>query len=131
MELNEELYPSKCKLYSAYDHNLKKPFYSKRYLDDPEVKLWFLLILSVIYPEVGIFVRKYGINKIANKDKLCKILNIDKRRLKEVFKFLYTDMGLILKFYPEITINYLKFFGFFDKKNGVKISIGVDLKHNK
>ncbi len=66
LELNEELSPSRCELCLAYHHNFKKSFEPERYfaLNDPEVKLCFLFILSVIYPEIGNFVRDYGLNII-------------------------------------------------------------------
>ena len=122
MELNEELFPAKCELYSAYVYNFREPFRSEKYfcISDPELKLCYLFILSVIYPEVGKFVEDYGLNIITQKEKLCKILDIDKRRLKEIFKFLYVDMGLIQEFYPEIIIDYFKFFKFFNKKMVLK-----------
>ena len=122
LELNEELFPAKCELYSAYVYNFREPFRSEKYfcIRDPEPKLCYLFILSVIYPEVGKFVEDFGLNLIREKEKLCKILDIDKRRLKEIFKFLYVDMGLIQGFYPKITIDYFKFFKFFNKKMVLK-----------
>jgi len=56
------------------------------------------------------------VTSVNNKDNICKLLDIDRTQLKNAFKFLYVDMGIIYKFYPEITIDYVKFFGFLNKK---------------
>ncbi|GAB6161655.1 hypothetical protein JCM12298_08140 [Desulfothermus naphthae] len=122
LDLNSELSCPKTELYLAYEHNFRKPFRPERYFyfDDPEVKICFLLILSLIYPEINNFVKRYNLNKINNKDNICKQLNIDRTQLKNSFKFLYADMGIIHKFYPEITIDYIKFFSFLNKKQVLK-----------
>lgn len=122
LDLNSELSCPKTELYLAYEHNFRKPFRPERYFyfDDPEVKICFLLVLSIIYPEVNNFVKLFNFNKTSNKDDICKLLDIDRTQLKNSFKFLYEDMGIIHKFYPEITIDYIKFFSFLNKKQVLK-----------
>jgi len=119
LDLSNELScPKSAELHLAYEYNFREPFRLEKYFsfDDPEVKICLLLILSLIYPEIYSFVKMNNFNRIENKDDLCLLLDIDRSQLKEAFKFLYKDMGIIHKFYPEITIDYVKFFGFLNKK---------------